>query len=229
MSAQISPDGLYYWDGTQWQSTMSHDGRTRWNGSEWVPVQGQGYAPGAYVQPSGAREPTSWTRPLQLAVAGWYALSAIYSLSLPFWLSGAMTQAINTSIQRQQQLNPAASPLPADFASTMGSVMTGVLWVAAVFGVVISAVIVIGALKRWTWLYYVVLVFLGFGAISLPLDLLNAAGGSALSAASGFSMPSQFYWTGFLFAIPGTALFVWMLVALVKRGPWGMVRARPVS
>jgi hypothetical protein len=84
MSAQLSPDGLYYWDGSQWQSTLSHDGRTRWNGSEWVPVQGQGFGPSANVYSPTARVPTSWTRPLQYTVAGWYALSAIYSLSLPF-------------------------------------------------------------------------------------------------------------------------------------------------
>ncbi len=229
MSAQLSPDGLYYWDGTQWQSTLSHDGRTRWNGSEWVPVQGLGPGVAANRYPLSGRVPTSWTRPLQLAVAGWYALSAIYALSLPFWMSGVMTQVMNQAIQRQQEQNPTASPLPTDFASTMGSLMTGVLWVAAVIGVVICAVFIIGALRRWTWIYYVVLVLLGLGAISLPLDLINAAGGSSMAAASGFSMPSWYYLVGILTAIPGTALFVWMVVALARRGPWAMSRAQPVS
>ena len=80
MSAQLSPDGLYYWDGTQWQTTLSHDGRTRWNGSEWIPVQGIGSPAGTNLYGSATREPTSWTRPLQYAVAGWYAMSAIYAL-----------------------------------------------------------------------------------------------------------------------------------------------------
>lgn len=229
MSAQLSPDGLYYWDGTQWQSTLSHDGRTRWNGSEWIPVQGAGSAAGANLYRAATREPTSWTRPLQYAVAGWYALSAIYVLSLPFWMNGIMSQVVNQSIQRQQEQNPSASPLPADFASTMSSIMTGVLWVAAVIGVVICAVFIIGALRRWTWIFYVVLVFLGLGAISLPLDLINAAGGSSMAAASGFTIPSWYYILGALFSIPGTALFVWMVVALAKRGPWAMQRTRPVS
>ncbi len=229
MSAQLSPDGLYYWDGTQWQSTLSHDGRTRWNGSEWVPVQGlgPGFAPSSY--PPTGRVPTSWTRPLQYTVAAWYALAAIYALSLPFWMSGTMTQVMNQAIQRQQEQNPTASPLPTDFATTMGSLMTGVLWVAAVIGVVICAVFIIGALRRWIWIYYVVLVLLGLGAISLPLDLINAAGGSSMAAASGFSMPSWYYLVGLLTAIPGTALFVWMVVALARRGPWAMSRAHPVS
>ncbi len=228
MSAQLSPDGLYYWDGSQWQSTLSHDGRTRWNGSEWIPVQGQGYGP-ATGHPPTTREPTSWTRPLQLAVAGWYALAAIYALSLPFWMSGTMTQIVNQGIQRQQELNPSATPLPADFASTMGSFMTGALWVGAVIGVVICAVIIIGALGRWTWMFYVVLVFLGLGAVSAPLDLVYAVSGSSMSAASGFTVPSQFYWMGVLVSLPEIALFVWMVMALAKRGPWAMRRTQPVS
>jgi hypothetical protein len=227
VSARLSPDGMYYWDGQQWVSTLSHDGRTRWNGTAWVPT-GQVYGAATYQAPGRVvREPTSWTRPLQLAVAGWYALQGIYALSLPFWMSGPITQAINQSIQRQEQLNPSASPPPAEFISTVTSMVGGFLWVGALFGVVIAVVAVVGALSRWTWVYYVVLVFLGLGAISLPLDVVNALGGSAISSASGFTMPAWTYTFGLLSAIPTTALFVWMLVALVKRGPWAMRKVAP--
>ena len=106
MSIQLSPDGLYYWDGTRWQSTLSHDGRSRWNGTTWVP-SGAASAPAAFGHPARTvREATSWTRPLQVAVAGWYAVSAVYSLTLPLWMSGPMSQAFNQAIQRQQQRNP---------------------------------------------------------------------------------------------------------------------------
>ena len=33
---QLSPDGNYYWDGSQWQTTLSPDGAYRWNGTAWV-------------------------------------------------------------------------------------------------------------------------------------------------------------------------------------------------
>ncbi|MHB8610939.1 MAG: hypothetical protein ACYDAL_00730 [Candidatus Dormibacteraceae bacterium] len=224
MSTRLSPDGLYYWDGQQWVSTLSHDGRTRWNGTSWVST-GQAQAPVGY-QPAGpvAREPTSWTRPLQIAVAAWYALQGLYALTLPFWMSGPMSQAMDQAIRRQQQLNPASSPPPADLANAMTSFVGVALWVGAVIGVVIAAVVVIGALGRWTWIYYVVLVLLGFGAISLPLNVVNAVGGSSITAASGFSLPGWTYWLGLLTSIPGTALFVWMLIAMIKHGPWGMRR-----
>jgi predicted membrane channel-forming protein YqfA (hemolysin III family) len=145
-------------------------------------------------------------------------------VSLPFWMSGPMTDMINQGIQRQQALNPSATPLPADFGSTMGSLMSGTLWVAAIIGAVICAVAVIGALNRWTWLWYVVLVLLGLSAISIPLNLVSAVSGSAVSSVSGFSMPSWIYWSGILLSIPAVALFVWMLVAQVRHGPWAMRR-----
>jgi hypothetical protein len=219
---------MYYWDGRQWMSTLSPDGRTRWNGTAWV-ATGQAYrATPAYSWPGPAtREPTSWTRPLQLTVAGLYALQGVYSLTIPFWMSGLMTQVFNQSIQRQQQLNPNAVPPPADFMNAMTSFMSVALWVAAVFGLAIAVVAVIGALNRWTWIFYVILVFLGFSAISIPVDLIDALGGPTVSSASGFGLPSWTYWLGLAAAIPSTALFIWMLVALVKRGPWAMRRVTP--
>ena len=227
MSTRMSPDGMYYWDGQQWLSTLSHDGRNRWNGTSWIAT---GQVPGAamYYQPAATvRNPTSWTRPLQYAVAGWYAVEAVYSLTIPFWMGGSMTQAINQSIQRQQQLNPQVSPPPADFTAMISSMMSGALWVGALFGVAISVVAIIGALKRWTWVYYVVLVLLGFGALSLPLNLVNLASGSAVTAMSSVSVPAWSLWIGVGLSIPSTALFVWMLVALVKRGPWAMKKEAP--
>jgi hypothetical protein len=34
----LSPDGHFYWDGLQWNTTISPDGAWRWNGSAWVPI-----------------------------------------------------------------------------------------------------------------------------------------------------------------------------------------------
>jgi hypothetical protein len=76
-------------------------------------------------------------------------------------------------------------------------------------------------------MYYVVLVFLGLGTISAPLNLISAATGSSMNASPGFSLPAWTYAVGAIVAIPTAALFVWMLVALVKRGPWGMTRVAP--
>ena len=221
MSARLSPDGMYYWDGQGWVSTRSHDGRSRWNGTAWVPA-----GPHAFVTYAGAvpLEPTSWTRPLQYAVAGWYVWSAIYTLTIPFWMGGLITQVMNQSIQRQEQLNPNAS-LPPDFTDTMNSFMTAGIWIAVVFLLAVFLVPFIGALMRWKWVFYAVLVLLGLSALVLPIDLLDAVVAPAMSSTSGFSMPTWFYLLALVTGLPGAAIFVWMLIALITRGPWGMRRA----
>lgn len=215
MSTQLSADGMYYWDGQHWRSTLSPDGRFRWIGTAWAPVPGPTYAA---LPP---RQATSWTRPLQLMVGGWYAISALWAASFPLWMSNQMSQILSATIQRQQQQNPYATPLPSTFYDTMNSLMTDVLWVTTIISVAIALLVVVGALQRWVWLYYVVLVFLGLGAVSGPLNLLNMA---TRYSAYGYTPPSWLVAFGGVSWLLSTALFVLMLVALVKRGPWGMTR-----
>jgi hypothetical protein len=160
---------------------------------------------------------------MQYAVAAWYALSGLYAVSLPFWMSGVMAQAINQSFQRQAQTNQNFSPPPPDLMSNMTSMMSGVLLVAAVIGVAICAVIVIGALMRWTWIFWAVLVLLGLGALGLPINLYSALGGSTY-AGNLYGLPVWTYWLSVGVGIPGAALFIWMLVALVRYGPWATTK-----
>jgi hypothetical protein len=217
MSQRLSPDGMYYWDGQAWVSTLSADGLTRWNGDRWVPVSGQAEAP-----PGGSRQPTPWTRPLQLTVIAWYVFSALYTASLPFWMSGLMNQVVNQAIQRQQEQS--GRPMPAGFADTMSSLMTGVFWASAVFGIAIAVVAIVAALRRWTWAYYAILVLLGLGLLGLPVNLANALGGGTLTAAQGLSMPVWTSWVGLGTGLVAAALFVWMVIALTRYGPWAMRR-----
>lgn len=221
MSQRLSPDGMYYWDGTAWVSTLSPDGRHRWNGEAWVafataPV----YAPPTRV----VREPTAWTRPLQVALAAWFALGAGFALTLPFWMGGFMTQVMNQSIQQQQQLNPEATPLPTDFTDAMTATMNGVLWFAAFFTVALYAAGLFGVLKRWTWLYYAILGLFGLGLIGLPLNLVNVVTGQTVTGGLALHMPSLFLYSGIAFGVIQAGLFIWMLVALTRYGPWAMRR-----
>jgi hypothetical protein len=104
----------------------------------------------------------------------------------------------------------------------MTSMMSGILWVSALLGVAISTVAVIGALKRWTWMFYVVLVLFGLGVLGLPVNIVTLLAGR--SNLSGFNMPSGFIWLSIGFGLIGTALFVWMLVAVIRYGPWAMAK-----
>jgi hypothetical protein len=215
---------MYYWDGTNWVTTVSPDGRFHWDGSAWIPT-GQAY-PAATYQPVDRpqRVPTSWTKPLQYSVEGWYVWSALYTLASPLWMGGLMSQAMTQGLERQQRLNPQATPPPSGFIDMMTTFITFGLWITVVIYAAIFAVAVVGAWKRWTWVYYVVLVLLGLTTLLLPVDLFYVFGAGSMAAAFGFAVPGGLYLVSFLTGIPAAALFIWMLVALVKRGPWGMRR-----
>jgi len=133
-----------------------------------------------------------------------------------------MSQMINQSIQRSTAQNPEVSPPPAEVVSSITTMMSGVLWVAAIFGVVFAVVVIIGALARWTWMFYVVLVLLGLSTAGLPLNIIGAVAGS--TSINPFSLPGWISWLSVALGVPSTALFVWMLVAVVRYGPWAMTR-----
>ncbi len=225
MSARFSPDGMYYWDGAAWRSTVSPDGRYRWDGAAWVPLQ-HALTPVYGSAQSPPRQPTSWTRPLQYAVGAWYAISAGVSLSIPFWMSGQMTQMMQDVIAHQQAQNPDLQPPPQSFYDALTTMVQWSMWIGAILGVAFATVLIVGTVRRWTWVYFVVLALLGLGVVSGPADLLNlVSGGSA--AAYGYQTPVWILAIGIVSWFPSTALFVAMLIALVKRGTWGMVRATP--
>jgi hypothetical protein len=176
-------------------------------------------------EPSAPRVATSWTVPLQHSVAGWFAVQAFWSVTLPFWVGDQVTQMFVQAVQRQQQLNPAVSPPPADYVTTMNTMFSGIFWIVGAVGIVISLVVVIGALQRWTWIYYAVLVLLGLWILSLPYNQVNEY---ILRTAfpAPVSLPAWVNLVSLGFAIPSAALFVWMIVAIAKRGPWAMVRGQ---
>ncbi len=214
---------MYYWDGQRWVSTLSPDGRHRWNGSAWEPLAVPAYVP-AYQPARPPRQPTSWTRPLQLAVIAWYAQSAVYEVFLPFWMGGYMSQVVQQSVQRQQNAYPPGEGPPPGFTEMMSSLMTGSLWIGAFIGVTIAVVAIVAAWKRWVWAYYAILVLVGFGMLGFVYNLIDLATGGALTAAQAVRPPQWARVVAYISGVVDAALFVSMLVALVRRGPWGMRR-----
>jgi hypothetical protein len=213
---------MYYWDGQRWASTLSPDGRQRWNGSGWEPVSGA-FAPAHAQARPPLREPTSWTRPLQYAVIARYAAAGIYGLFLPFWLGPYMSQVMQQSIQRQQQAYPPDETPPPGFTDMMNAVMAGSLWVGTIIGLTLTVIVIVAAMKRWTWAYYAILALIGFTLLGTVFNLINLVTGGALTAHQ--PQPPQITRAvGDAFGVIDTVLFVWMLVALVRRGPWAMRR-----
>jgi hypothetical protein len=230
---RLSADGLFYWDGKQWVSALSPDGRHRWDGSSWVPIP-MSYAPPQQVfvpVPPGAapvkpaQVPTAWTRPLQIALATVYALQGLYAISAPFWLGGALDQSMRQVALRQARQNPGLYPNPNQYADTMSTFGTVILAVIVLTGLAIVVVVLVGTWRRWTWMYYVVLVLLAFQIIGLPDQVAGAAG--LFRDQPTVQLPAAAFAVGTASGLLATGLFAWMLVALLRRGPWATRRLTP--
>ena len=69
---EISPDGQFQWDGTQWQPIT---------GTTW--------------------QPTEWTRPMQTAVAAYWLISGLFGILTPVLFGQAIKDAALKQIQSQ--------------------------------------------------------------------------------------------------------------------------------
>jgi hypothetical protein len=58
--------------------------------------------------------------------------------------------------------------------------------------------------------------------LGLPINLINAFAGGAVSSAEGFTFPVWTAWVGIATGLVGAALVTWMLIALFRFGPWAM-------
>jgi hypothetical protein len=156
------------------------------------------------------REPTPYTRPLQVAMAAYLLVSAVLGLALSLAYKDQLRVAILDQVQKSvatsgRSMTPEALQQASDFG-VMG------VFGAAIIGLVIALVLAILSLaKPRTWVLIVDLVFLGLGALGV------FRGPGANPNAPGAMAPLSF-----LSALVALAIFVAALVALIRIGPWAM-------
>ncbi len=237
---RFTDDGLFYWDGTQWVSALSPDGRHRWNGSSWIPVQPAYPPPGYAIQPAYAptpapaprtiRVPTSWTKPLQYAVGGVAAIYGIWYAAFPFWMNGALSDYLRQTALRQAAASPQLYPDPSQYADTMVAVGSVAFVVVAILGVAAAVLVLIGTISRWTWMYYVVLAIAALTILGLPFSAASAAGVTQPATPFGGSFTGSLLvaqWFGLALGLVSLALGAWMLIALLRVGPWATRKVLP--
>lgn len=157
----------------------------------------------------GEREATSWTRPMQLAAAGLFTLEAIYSVAttLIFVNHDSMLRAM------QAQGTQFPSGTSVDTVVNVGvGVTIGVVVVIAVLELVAAA----GSYLGWRWMFWAALVLFGFGGLGVFTNLSTFARPSDSPIPVGAVAGSE------VLSLASLALFVWMIVAVVKYGPWAM-------
>jgi hypothetical protein len=176
---------------------VSADGQFRWDGQQWVPI------------PQGTREPTTWTRPMQLAAAGLFAVEAVYSVlvSVIFINHDSMLRAINAQ----------GTAIPA------GTAVDTIVNIAIISTIAVTVVIAIlelvaavGSYLGWRWIFWAALVLFGFGGLGALLNL------PSLFKPSASPIPLPGLLVSELLSIVSLGLFIWMLMGVIKFGPWAM-------
>jgi hypothetical protein len=176
---------------------VSADGQFRWDGMQWVPI------------PRGEREPTPWTRPMQLAVAGFFVLETAFSI---------LTSALfinHDSMLRVMQSRGTSLPAGTDIETIINVSIVFAWVVVAVIGV-IELVTALGSYLRWRWMFWVALVLLAIGAIGAVTNL------STFANPQSSPVPVWGVAISELLSIASLALFIWLLIGAIRYGPWAM-------
>lgn len=181
---------------------ISADRQFRWDGQQWVPL------------PPNYREPTPWTRPMQLISAGLFAVSAVTSIitTALFVNHDSMVKALkaqNVQLQSGTTIDDVAN------------IALAFTWGVVILFTVLEVVAAVGSYLGWRWMFWAALVLFGLSGISAFTNL------TTLFNPSKSPVPAAGLIAGEVFALLGLAMFVWMLIAVIRYGPWAMKRPGP--
>jgi len=182
---------------TQAAGQISADGQFRWDGQQWVPLA------------SNYREPTPWTRPMQLITAALFAISAI---------SGVVTTIAfvnHDSVLRAIHAQGTQVPAGTDI-DTVVNVTIGITYGVAIFFSLLYLVAALGSYLGWRWMFWAALVLYGLSGITVFTNIGSFANPDRSPIPVTGLIVSE------LFAVLGLAMFVWMLIATIRYGPWAM-------
>jgi hypothetical protein len=121
--------------------------------------------------------------------------------------------------------NPGLYSDPSQYAASVATFGQILLAVVSIVYVAIAIVVLISAIRRWTWTYYAVLVLLALLVLGLPSVLAYLLVISQAAPALGGSL-AVVQWAGVALGLLAVGLFGWMLVALLRRGPWATLRTQ---
>ena len=176
---------------------VSADGQFQWDGQQWVPI------------PPGTRVPTPWTRPMQLASAALFGVEAVYSVvtSLIFINRDTMLKAI----QAQGTQLPSGTSV-----DTVINIAIGTTIAVVVFFAVLELVAAVGSYLGWRWMFWAALILFGLGGLGALTNL------PTLFKPDTSPIPLPAVLVSELASILSLAMFVWMLIGVIKFGPWAM-------
>ena len=171
---------------------VSADGQFRWDGAQWLPI------------PKGEREPTAWTRPMQLAVAALLTVQALYGV--------VSTILFIHKDDVRKALEQAGSQVPQGMTEDqfVSFSMVGI-YVSAGFVALLALGCAVLAYFGWRWAFWVVLPIMGLFSIFALVGIPGIAASPQAAVSEVLSLGD-------------VALFFWMLIGAIKFGPWAMKR-----
>ncbi|HEY3195966.1 MAG TPA: hypothetical protein VGK42_12095 [Candidatus Dormibacteraeota bacterium] len=181
---------------------VSADGQFRWDGQQWAPL------------PRGHREATSWTRPMQLASAGLFALSAVGTLVTT--LVYVNHDTVLKALKAQGTQIPAGTDVDTVVNITIASIIG-----FAVFFAILYLVAAVGSYMGWRWVFWGAIILFGLSGIGAVTNLASIA----KPETSPIPVPGLI--VDEVFSVLSLAMAVWMLIAGIKFGPWAMKRPGP--
>ncbi len=201
-----SPDRQWWWDGEKWVPAVSPDRAWWFDGTAWV----------ANAPPRTRRVPTAWTRPLQAALIARQVLGAA---------AGALLVATLWPAIREALLSQAELPAGQDasqFRDSLDAATTVALGVAGVAAAAILIVIVVGIVRRWTWLFWFLLVTTALSLLGIPGSLGQLAGSGMPIGVGGrvVHYPIAASVLQLVSEVVDVGLLIWMIQALRRYGPW---------
>jgi hypothetical protein len=167
---------------------------------------------------------------MQLAVI---ALTLVGALNLVFLLP-YLADYLRRSIQQSIDLSLASQPGTVGNADQLRMIAEQVAFfsvaLTVAFAIVWSLLVLIGTLRRWTWLYWLLMITAGLSVLGLPQQVLELFG-VGISGGPGqpvFLLPLPSALLGVVLGLAELAIFIWMIVALRRFGPWAC-RKVPVA
>jgi hypothetical protein len=175
---------------------VSPDGQFRWDGQQWVPLA------------TNYREPTAWTRPLQLVAAAYLVVGLVYSV--------VTTALFLTAANMERVLRASNASLGGDQVSQAVNFSILAAWAVVIVLSVVSLLLAVGSFLGWRWVFWVALVWLALNSVGV-LSNLNALANSGTQVE-----PAGVVAGSLLLSLVALGLFIWFVVALVRFGPWAM-------
>ncbi len=151
---------------------------------------------------------------MQLISAGLFAVSAVTSVlgTALFVNHDSMVRALKA---QNVQLQPGTT------IDDVANIALAFTWGVVIFFTLLEVVAAVGSYLGWRWMFWAALVLFGLSGISAFTNLPTLFNSSRSPVSPSFLVASE------LFAVLGLAMFVWMIVAVVKYGPWAMKRPGP--